>query len=76
MQLPVYHSTQIQAWEQRWFEQQNSSLGLMQQAAWAISQKLHHHILKNSLSIKKIAVWCGSGKNAGDGYYIAIYLKS
>ena len=76
MQLPVYHSAQIQAWEQRWFEQQNSSLGLMQQAAWVISQKLNDHILKNSLSIQKIAVWCGTGNNAGDGYYIAIYLKN
>ena len=30
----------IQAWEQRWFAQQNSSLGLMQQAAWSIAQQL------------------------------------
>ena len=33
----VYHSLEIQAWEGRWFAQQNSSFGLMQQVAWAIS---------------------------------------
>ncbi|VCZ57630.1 hypothetical protein BANRA_02620 [Acinetobacter baumannii] len=40
MQAVVYHSQDIQAWEQRWFAAQNSSLGLMQQAAWSITQQL------------------------------------
>ncbi|MEB6478568.1 NAD(P)H-hydrate dehydratase [Acinetobacter vivianii] len=73
MQGVVYHSQSIQAWEQRWFAQQNSSLGLMQQAAWAISQQLI--VQFKSKKIQKIAVWCGQGNNAGDGYYIAAYLK-
>lgn len=73
MQGVVYHSQSIQAWEQRWFAQQNSSLGLMQQAAWAISQQLVEQFKQNR--IQKIAVWCGQGNNAGDGYYIAAYLK-
>lgn len=37
---PVYHSQSIQAWEQRWFQQQNSSYGLMQQVAWSVTQRL------------------------------------
>ena len=73
MQRSVYHSQNIQAWEQRWFAQQNSSLGLMQQAAWTISQQLIEPFNKNK--IQKIAIWCGQGNNAGDGYYIAAFLK-
>ncbi|MCJ8160274.1 NAD(P)H-hydrate dehydratase [Acinetobacter zhairhuonensis] len=73
MQRSVYHSREIQAWEQRWFAQQNSSLGLMQQAAWTIVQQLLPQFEQKK--IKKIAVWCGQGNNAGDGYFIAGYLK-
>ncbi|WP_336039695.1 NAD(P)H-hydrate dehydratase [Acinetobacter calcoaceticus] len=73
MQTVVYHSDDIQAWEQRWFAAQNSSLGLMQQAAWSIAQQLIK--LFKEQSIKNIAVWCGQGNNAGDGYFIASYLK-
>lgn len=73
MQGVVYHSQSIQAWEQRWFAQQNSSLGLMQQAAWTISQQLIEQFKQGKT--QKIAVWCGQGNNAGDGYYIAAFLK-
>lgn len=73
MQTVVYHSDDIQAWEQRWFAAQNSSLGLMQQGAWSIAQQLIK--LFKEQSIKNIAVWCGQGNNAGDGYFIASYLK-
>lgn len=73
MQAIVYHSHDIQAWEQRWFAAQNSSLGLMQQAAWSIAQRLR--VLFENQSIKNIAIWCGQGNNAGDGYFIASYLK-
>ncbi|MDQ9008171.1 NAD(P)H-hydrate dehydratase [Acinetobacter gerneri] len=73
MHQQVYHSQQIQAWERRWFEQQNSSYGLMQQVAWSIAQRLHEQF--QLLNIKKIAVWCGAGNNAGDGYCIATYLS-
>ena len=69
----VYHSQSIQAWEQRWFQQQNSSYGLMQQMAWAISQQLGTLFFRQK--IKKIAVCCGQGNNAGDGYLVAKYLK-
>lgn len=73
MQVVVYHSDDIRAWERRWFAAQNSSLGLMQQAAWSIAQQLIE--LFKDQTIKHIAVWCGQGNNAGDGYFIASYLK-
>ncbi|MCU4502827.1 NAD(P)H-hydrate dehydratase [Acinetobacter sp. WU_MDCI_Abxe161] len=73
MQAVVYHSDDIRAWEQRWFAAQNSSLGLMQQAAWSIAQQLIE-LFKDQI-INNIAVWCGQGNNAGDGYFIASYLK-
>lgn len=73
MQAVVYHSDDIRAWEQRWFAAQNSSLGLMQQVAWSISQQLM--VLFEKHATKNIAVWCGQGSNAGDGYFIASYLK-
>ncbi len=73
MQAVVYHSDDIRAWEQRWFAAQNSSLGLMQQAAWLITQQLI--VLFEKHATKNIAVWCGQGNNAGDGYFIASYLK-
>lgn len=73
MQAVVYHSDDIRAWEQRWFAAQNSSLGLMQQAAWSITQQII--VLFENHATKNIAVWCGQGNNAGDGYFIASYLK-
>jgi len=45
----------------------------MQQAAWSITQQLI--VLFQNQDIKNIAVWCGQGNNAGDGYFIASYLK-
>ena len=73
MHQQVYHSRDIQAWEQRWFAQKNSSYGLMQQAAWLITQQIVDVLkIKN---IHNIAVCCGQGNNAGDGYLIAKYLK-
>ena len=71
----VYHSTEIQAWEKRWFGSNNSSYGLMQQAALFISQNLNQEIKQRFFSKAKILVWCGQGNNAGDGYLVAVYLK-
>lgn len=75
--MPVYRSLQIKQWEQRWFEQGNSSFGLMQQAAWAIAQKIFDKInhLNQSFPISQVIVWCGSGNNGGDGYLSAVYLQ-
>jgi hydroxyethylthiazole kinase-like uncharacterized protein yjeF len=73
MRQPVYHSQSIQAWEQRWFAKQNSSYALMQQVAWMVAQRLLP--IFQQQQIKKIAVCCGQGNNAGDGYLTAKYLK-
>lgn len=73
MRQQVYHSYDIQAWEQRWFARQNSSYGLMQQVAWSITQRIIFLLTERDLS--NIAVCCGQGNNAGDGYLIAQYLK-
>ena len=75
MYQQVYHSHEIQAWERRWFAQQNSAFGLMQQVAWSIAQRLDHVFKHSESKIRKIAVWCGAGNNAGDGYCIALYLQ-
>ena len=72
MQPQVYHSQSIQAWEQRWFSQQNSSYGLMKQVAWTIAQRLIS--MFHEQGIQRIAVCCGQGNNAGDGYLTAKYL--
>ena len=55
MQAVVYHSDDIRAWERRWFAAQNSSLGLMQQAAWSIAQQLIE-LLKIGLS--RVLLFC------------------
>jgi ADP-dependent NAD(P)H-hydrate dehydratase / NAD(P)H-hydrate epimerase len=72
MHSQVYHSSEIQAWEQRWFNQHNSSYGLMQQVAWQMSQKIIPVLIQRN--IRNIAVCCGQGNNAGDGYLVAQYL--
>lgn len=76
MQQQVYHSQAIQAWEQRWFGQQNSSYGLMKQVAWITTQRLIALFDSQFEPQKKprVAVCCGQGNNAGDGYLIAKYL--
>ena len=56
MRQQVYHSHEIQAWEQRWFAQQNSSFGLMQQVAWSIAQRLDLLFQSSHSLIKKVAI--------------------
>lgn len=75
MHSQVYHSHDIRAWEQRWFAQQNSAYGLMQQAAWAITQRITAILDIQNKKDLKIAVCCGQGNNAGDGYLLAKYLN-
>jgi hydroxyethylthiazole kinase-like uncharacterized protein yjeF len=74
MHQQVYHSREIQAWEARWFAQQNSVFGLMQQVAWSIAQRLNILFQQASPQITTVALWCGAGNNAGDGYCVAHYL--
>ncbi len=70
----VYHSQAVQAWEKRWFNADNTSYGLMQQAAWAMALRIEQ-VLMEQRNAQRILVWCGQGNNAGDGYLIAKYLK-
>ena len=73
MHPQVYHSRDIQAWEQRWFARQNSSYGLMQQVAWSIAQRVVPVLQQHEY--QSVAVCCGQGNNAGDGYLLAKYLQ-
>ncbi|WP_180056761.1 NAD(P)H-hydrate dehydratase [Acinetobacter sp. YH12090] len=73
MHPQVYHSRDIQAWEQRWFARQNSSYGLMQQVAWSIAQRIIPVLQQHKY--QTVAVCCGQGNNAGDGYLLAKYLQ-
>lgn len=44
----------------------------------ATSSLVNHsttHCTFSKQNFKNIAVWCGQGNNAGDGYFIASYLK-
>ena len=74
MHQQVYHSSEIQAWEGRWFAQQNSAYGLMQQVAWATTEHMLPRLKQQQ--VKSVAVCCGQGNNAGDGYLIASYLAA
>lgn len=69
MTRPIYQTEQIRQWENRWFMQGNSSYGLMQQAAWSVSQWVMQHY-----PLQSVAVCCGGGNNGGDGWLIAAYL--
>jgi len=74
MHQQVYHSSEIQAWEGRWFAQQNSAYGLMQQVAWSTTEHMLPRLKQQQ--VKSLAVCCGQGNNAGDGYLIASYLAA
>ena len=71
--INLYTSQQVYAIEQAWFDQGHDSFGLMQQAAWQMTQKIikmtdHHEALR-------ACVWVGQGNNGGDGWLVAHYLQ-
>lgn len=70
MKRSVYTADDIRHWEKRWFEQRNSSFGLMCQAAILMTD----HITNMIDGTDSICVWCGTGNNGGDGLMIAKYL--
>lgn len=75
MKTPIYTAKAIRDWERRWFNEGNSSFGLMKQASLVICHQFIDFIKKNKISQADIIVWCGVGGNGGDGYLTAKYLS-
>ncbi len=82
--IGLYHSEQIQAREQAWFDEGHDSFGLMQQAAWQMTQHItdsYDRRIKNAPAClrgkesPRASVWVGGGNNGGDGWLIAHYLQ-
>ncbi len=75
-QYDVYSAADIRAWQNTWFDEGNSSFGLVCQAsllaARAICQLLHQNNYRDECAI---LVCCGTGNNGADGYMTAHYLK-
>lgn len=72
---PVYSPAQLQQWEQHWFDQGNSSFGLMQQAALQVAQAVDRDFQAEGLPRHTpICVLVGTGNNGGDGWLTALYL--
>ncbi|NLD87483.1 MAG: NAD(P)H-hydrate dehydratase [Clostridiales bacterium] len=69
----IVKAGEIRALEERTFEKGKPSLELMENAGRAAYEEFLSHF--GTLGGKKIAVMCGVGKNGGDGYVIARYLK-
>ncbi len=66
----VFCASEVSAWEKLWTAQ-NSSFGLMQQAALMLGEAVLDIIHMVSLTRPKILVCCGMGNNGGDGYLVA-----
>lgn len=88
MPIALYTSQQVYALEQQWFRQGYDSFGLMQQAAWQMSQRIIQLQAQNnqdSITDSRIyghndkqlraSIWAGAGNNGGDGWLIAHYLQ-
>lgn len=88
MPIALYSSDQVYAMEQAWFAQGFNSFGLMQQAAWQMTQHIiqlnerakaqakNNAKYRNRTSRQPSAcVWVGQGNNGGDGWLIAHYLR-
>lgn len=88
--IALYSSKQVYAMEQAWFAEGHDSFGLMQQAAWQMSQHieqlyeqkyLNTHspmstgIYRSDIRQRKASIWVGKGNNGGDGWLIAYYLR-
>ncbi len=57
MHQQVYHSSEIQAWEGRWFAQQNSAYGLMQQVAWATTEHMLPRLKQRQVQKPRSVLW-------------------
>ena len=88
MPIALYSSEQVYAMEQAWFAQGYDSFGLMQQAAWQMTQHIiqinerakapakNNAKYRNRTSRQPSAcIWVGQGNNGGDGWLMAYYLQ-
>lgn len=79
---PLYTSEQVYTIEKAWFEAGYDSFGLMQQAAWQMTQSIVKHAQQfsraadhSNAEAMTAVVWVGAGNNGGDGWLIAQYLQ-
>lgn len=80
---PLFSSEQVYEIEKAWFDSGYDSFALMQQAAWIMSQYIHHQASAADLlsqpvlnaAVHSATVWVGAGNNGGDGWLIALYLS-
>lgn len=72
--MRVLSAKQIKKVEENAFKGQFTEAGLMLAAGTACYERIRK-IFKDSITSKRIAVLCGNGKNAGDGFVIADLLR-
>jgi NAD(P)H-hydrate epimerase len=53
-----------------------SPLALMENAATNVTNQIRNYFIEKNLFIKKIAIFCGTGNNGGDGLVVARQLSS
>lgn len=73
--MRVLTAKQIKAVEEDAFETDSTEAGLMLNAGTACFEKICK-IFGESLVDSRVAVFCGNGKNAGDGFIIADLLHN
>lgn len=72
--MRILTAKQIKAVETRAFESDSTEAELMLKAGTACFEKICK-IFGESLANSRVGVFCGNGKNAGDGFVIADLLK-
>ncbi len=73
--MRILTAKQIKAVEENAFKTDSTEAGLMLNAGTACFEKIRK-IFGESLASSRVAVFCGNGKNAGDGFVIADLLNS
>ena len=73
--MRILTAKQIKAVEENAFKTDSTEAGLMLNAGTACFEKICK-IFGESLANSRVAVFCGNGKNAGDGFVIADLLNS